>query len=164
MGPDKNSQIICFTPETWVFAFSKKAARRWVELLVPGKFKHVLAFGFVPASDAWVVINPCFDRTEVEVIPNNENFEAFLLDLFDRQHVLVSVPAGLNSRLPAFGYWCTSMCAHLAGLPRSALRPDAFLKECLAHGGRYLAADDIGLTEGEPHGRDESTEAGAATG
>lgn len=128
------------TPSRWLVVFRRKADLWWVNL-IPGRFKHVSAFGFVPECDAWVFYD-CGLWTSIYVARGaaarammvERTKDAAVLSLAARGH-----PA--QPRFAAFS--CTAAVANLLCIPTIALRPDALYRACIRHGAKIVgqAAD-----------------------
>jgi hypothetical protein len=134
-----------YRPMYWYFGFTEKTSRWWMRAL-PGRFKHVVAFTPLVSQGVWIVIDAGFDQTEIAVIPDGEA-DAMLGWLSEMQ--VIRMPVRARATLPRFGYWCTALCGHLAGISPCALLPSGFYRQCLAQGGVLI------------DGRNETTETGA---
>jgi hypothetical protein len=123
------------TPSHWLIAFHTRVPSRWCSLLALGHFKHVSAFGFMPAENLWLFYDVSLRGMQAGVIPATEAGYRELT----RLHVgatLVRMPArrgpGVRFR---FGFWCVPAVKHLLGIRCMALRPDALYRWCRRNGG-----------------------------
>lgn len=133
-----------YQPEVWNVVFNREAASGWSRL-VPGSYKHVRAYAFVPASRLWLFYDVNFDGTEIFAVPDGPDARAAIWSFIG--------PEGASSiiavkRLPVrrrwfpWSNWCTCALRHLLNLPGSALRPDGFYRDCLDHGTPFEAVDE----------------------
>lgn len=132
-----------FVPVYWYLAFSENGHRLW-ERLIPGRFKHVLAFAPLPELGLWVFVDPGHDKTEIAVVPD-EQADIFLG--ITAKMTVLRMPCRAGSRLPRWGYWCTALVGHLVGLGSCALRPDSLYRQCLANGGVLIDGRDWSTEE-----------------
>jgi hypothetical protein len=123
-------------PIRWQLCFDPEAQSR-IALMIPGRFKHVRAFGFVPVQDVWIFYDVTMAGTVLRAARNNSAAADRLLWSWTRGcEVLGIAPQGI-SRLPK-GFWCVTAMKHLIGLNTGALRPDALYRDCLAKGAQTL--------------------------
>jgi hypothetical protein len=152
---DRPADIPRFEPARWLVCFSPKSDYPWVNRLVPGKFKHVSAFGWVEAWDCWLFVEHAGPRLFVEVVPHGDLAHERMNRAMSGCTVVV-VPRGFGTQFrfrPLNN--CVSTIGHLIGLRRSALLPDGLYRNCLAYGGQILEArpDAVGTEAGpEPGG------------
>lgn len=141
-----------FEPTTWCVVFNLEAEAGWARW-VPGRFKHVRAFAFVPATGIWLFYDVHFGGTQIFAVAGDRDDPKVKAAIYS-----FIGPSGSSyvvgmSRLPArrrlfpWSNWCTSSLRHLLNLPGGALRPDAFYRDCLANGGTPFEADDGRRTE-----------------
>ncbi len=131
-----------FRPREWFVVFQLHTRFRWLRWM-PGRYKHVMAFAHVAEAGVWILVNVGWDRTELVVI-DDADVKEILTDLLYGTDI-VKVPAGgMPRKLPHFGFWCVPAIAHIVGVKSSALRPDAFLRDCLAHGGEFINGGSTG--------------------
>ena len=132
-----------YEPTSWCVVFNVEAATGWARW-VPGRFKHVRAFAFVPAAQTWLFYDVSFAGTEIQAIPDGPDARAAIWSYIGPPgaSVIVSVPRlPERRRLAPWSNWCTTSLRHLLRLPGSALRPTAFYRECLANGGTPFEAE-----------------------
>lgn len=135
-------------PQVWNVVFNREAASGWARL-VPGRFKHVRAYAFVPATRLWLFYDVHFAGTEIFAVPDGPDANAAIFSFIGPEGASDIVAV---RRLPArprrfpWSNWCTPALRHLLNLPGSALLPDGFHRDCLANGGKPFEADD-GSTE-----------------
>jgi hypothetical protein len=138
VGPDKRNVLAWWRePEEWFVAFSHETSHRWVRPWWAGRYLHVSAIGLVERLGVWIAYNVTSHRTQIALLDDGEGHEALVDMLFACD--VVKVPGGGLARgLPRLGFWCVPAVAHLVGVPSCALRPDAFLRDCLSHGGQWV--------------------------
>lgn len=127
-------------PERWILIFSRKPLAWWASALACGRYKHVRAVGYVAGLKTWIFYDVQFGRTQIALARDGEAFERLFEIWTDRGAAdLVCVPQqGKRKYGPPSPFLCTTAIAHLIGLPRGALRPDALWRHCLAHGGEVI--------------------------
>jgi len=124
-------------PRQWFVCFSHKAATPWLDRLPIGKYKHVRAFGCVGEINTWVFFDPGLDRTAIN-LARGSVVDALMAEfIHDAAVILVPAQERKSLRPRVFG-WCVPAVANLLGLESSALRPDAFYRDCLRHEGAVL--------------------------
>lgn len=133
-----------YEPTSWCIVFNVEGASGWARW-VPGRFKHVRAFAFVPAAQVWLFYDVSFSGTEIQAIPEGPDARAAIWSFIgpEGKSFIVSVPKlPQRRRLFPWSMWCTVALRHLLRLPGSALRPDRFYRDCLANGGTPFEAFD----------------------
>lgn len=148
-------------PTKWVLVFDEKAATHWVMRLVPGRYKHVRAYGYVPFLHVWLFVDANFSGIEIMVAADGEPANA-LAASWAAGCDLVVMPRRSHERrslsLAASG-WCVPVIKRLIGLNSGALRPDALFADCLQNGGQFHgqqqhtpspSGDDDGSQRGRP--------------
>jgi hypothetical protein len=132
-----------YEPEVWNVVFNLEAASGWARF-VPGRYKHVRAYAYLPATRTWLFYDMSFSGTEISAIPHGPDSYAKIWEFIGPDHAsdIVSVRR-LPSRKRLFPWsnWCTSGLRHLLNLPGGALRPDAFYRDCLDNGVPFEAHD-----------------------
>jgi hypothetical protein len=127
------------TPQEWFICFSTRARFWWASAAALGRYKHVSCFAFVAAVDGWLFYDFGLNQTVVTVLPDRQA-NALIGAMADDALVVKWIPplvvTGVRLK-PAF--LCTTAIAHLTGVPSCALRPDRFLRDCLAAGGKVVA-------------------------
>lgn len=129
--------ITDYQPASWCVVFNLEAATGWARF-VPGRFKHVRAYAFIPKTRTWLFYDVSFGGTELMAIPDGPDARAAIWSYIGPpgRSVIVSVPC-LPQRRRRFPWsnWCTSALRHLLNLPGSSVRPSGFYRDCLAAGG-----------------------------
>ena len=141
------------TPQEWFICFSTTSRFWWSRALAFGRYKHVSCFAYVAAVDGWLFYDFGLNQAVVMVLPNRQAdamIGAMADDALVVRWVAPLVVHGVRLK-PAF--LCTTAIAHLTGVPSCALRPDRFLRDCLASGGTIVGAEPA---------RDELRKQGAA--
>ena len=122
----------------WSLAFFERGRFRH-ERFVPGRFKHVVAFGYSDPAKSWVVLDVTFGRTEVFVLPDGAWGMAALARWIDGAAVL-TLPACLQvHKRTSFlrPFTCVSAAAHLVGV--GAVLPDGLWRSCLRNGATIVS-------------------------
>jgi len=130
-------------PPRWIVVFGRSNIS-WINRLVPGRYKHVRAYAYLPGLKAWLFYEVHLYRTAIVVAPDNRDTLARIMWPFVKDCDLVSVPRQEceRMRLPILG-WCVPAIRHLLGVPGGALLPDALYRDCLAAGGQPLGCSAI---------------------
>lgn len=146
-------------PARWYLIFSTETDRRFLRWAALGRYKHVMAVGYVPSQELWIVVNPKMRRTVVEAVRDGSLAVQRLTDLMGSHEVLMLPAQEPTWRLKP-GLWCVPIVAHLVGVSSCALRPDAFHRDCLAAGAERLTLgnEEHGPVRAEPRteGRPEA--------
>lgn len=135
-----------YEPASWCVVFNLEAETGWARL-VPGRFKHVRAYAFVPKTGTWLFYDVNFAGTNLMAIPDGPDARAAIWSFIGPpgRSVVVSVKRlPRRRRLFPWSNWCTSALRHLLNLPGSALRPDGFYRDCLDNGGTPFEAEHAG--------------------
>jgi hypothetical protein len=132
-----------YEPQVWNVVFNRQAASRWMHW-IPGRYKHVRAYAFIPATQTWLFYDVNFAGTEISAIPHGPDSFDKIFEFIGAEGVsdIVSVRT-LPARRRRFPWsnWCTTALRHLLHLPGGALLPDAFHRECLDNGGVPFEAE-----------------------
>lgn len=134
------------TPPAWNVVFNREGASGWARW-VPGHYKHVRAYGFVPATGLWIFYDVSFSGTDISAIPHGVASYEKIWEFIGPEgasDIVVMTRLPPRRRLFPWSNWCTSALRHLLNLPGGALSPDAFHRDCLANGG---------IPFEDPHGR-----------
>lgn len=138
--------LTIYEPQVWNVVFNREAASGWARW-VPGRYKHVRAYAFVPATRIWLFYDVHFGGTQIFAVPDGPDAIAAIYSFIGPPGVsdIVAVRR-LPGRIRRFPWsnWCTPALRHLLNLPTGALRPDAFYRDCLANGGKPFEDDDAG--------------------
>lgn len=124
-------------PQFWSVVFNLEAASGWARL-VPGRFKHVRAYAFIPKTRLWLFYDVNFAGTELMAIPDGPDARAAIFSFIGPpgKSVIIGMKRlPRRRRLFPWSNWCTSALRHLLNVPGSALRPTGFYRDCRAHGG-----------------------------
>jgi hypothetical protein len=120
----------------WTIAFHRRAARRWVEWLAGGRYKHVSAFTYVSSLRLWVLYDVKLAGAPIVLLPDSQaaiaRISAHLADAD-----LITMPPRESGGL-CMGFFCVPAIKHLVGLRGGALRPDALWRDCLRQGGNVV--------------------------
>lgn len=128
-------------PKEWLIAFKRTTRYRWAAWLAMGRYKHVSCFGRV--AGGWLFVDFGPNAMVVGVVGDGADADELIGRFSDGALVLRWIPPLLVTelRLKA-AFVCTTLVAHLTGVRSSALRPDAFLRDCLAQGATIVIGDD----------------------
>lgn len=117
---------------TWLVAFWEDTDTL-IRKLVPGRFKHVAAFGYCAPARTWLFVDNALQGTRNYLVPDGEHSERTLAQWTSGATVLK-----IAAKTPASGVWvtpklllCTTNVAALIGLRRSALLPDGLYRQLL---------------------------------
>jgi hypothetical protein len=123
----------------WFVAFYPSCANRWLDRLVPGRFKHVNAFGWSENARTWVLYEVGLWGTRVFVFPAGRAGERELSAWTETASILrldrAEKQPGMWLRL---GFWCVPATRHLLGLRGGALLPDGLWRDCLRAGAKVI--------------------------
>jgi hypothetical protein len=121
---------------TWFVVFWARVPSRLHNLLVPGRFKHVAAFGYTAEARTWIFIDPEYRGTDVLVVPEHEGAEAISAFIVGASVLRIDARkrCGVNFRLFSC---CTTTVRDLIGLDDRgivAMLPDSLYRDCLRAG------------------------------
>ena len=128
-------------PVDWIVVFRPTSASWLVRTFVPGRFKHVSAFAYLPGLKVWVTYDVGFDGTKIVVIPDGPQVNTVLAPwLADCTLVRMKRKCAARSSIALFG-WCAPSIARLIGLSGGTLRPMALYHHCLRNGGVIIGQE-----------------------
>lgn len=126
---------------TWFLCFDRSSPTWWVRL-IPGRYKHVRAFGFVPLMGVWVFFDVTLaGQWFVLARDGTDEFEAMVERWWRGADVMKIKRQRGPIGVARFGLWCVPAIAGLIGV-RGALRPDGLWRECIRQGGEPLQGTD----------------------
>lgn len=128
-------------PRSWTLVFNREASSRWFGALVPGRYKHVRAYAYVPFLHVWVFYDPDFRGTDIIVAADGEPAKRLIASWTVKADLMMMRVTDARAR-PRIGFWCVPMIKSLIGLRSSALRPDGLWADCLANGGEPFESPD----------------------
>lgn len=135
--------MVNYEPEVWNVVFNREAASGWAKW-VPGRYKHVRAYAFIPETKIWLFYDVNFSGTTIAAIPHGVDSYAKIWEFIGPEGVSdIVVMRRLPGRRRLFPWsnWCTPALRHLLNLPGRALCPDGFHRDCLANGGIPFEAE-----------------------
>jgi hypothetical protein len=137
-------------PRLWRVAFVGRRAETWFDIFSPEWARHVLAFGYVPECNCWVICNPALRRTEVSVVPDEAIVE-WLTDLFMMPvEILEYRPEPGSPYSARLGNWCTTTIIRVLGIRSRALRPVALYRDLVRNGATPESEDpDVNQDESQ---------------
>lgn len=127
-------------PQVWNLVFNRKALTRRGRL-VPGEFKHVRAYAYVPGMHLWVFYDPNFSATDLLLARDGAHLDVVRAWLGDDGEQITMRLSPRRRRWFPCGFWCVPAIKHLLGLRSGALRPDGLYRDCLRNGG--LPVEDV---------------------
>ena len=133
-----------YEPTSWCVVFNLEAKTGWARL-VPGRFKHVRAYAFIPATSTWLFYDVNFGGTELQAIPDGPDARAAIWSFIGPpgKSCIVAMPKlPQRRRLFPWSNWCTSALRHLLNLPGNSASPDGFYRDCLKSGGALFELAD----------------------
>jgi hypothetical protein len=132
-------------PKRWTLCFDPSPATPLLKYLIPGRFKHVRAFGYVPLDGVWVFVDWTLKGMVIRAAPDQSQTADNLIRAWIDGCDLVQVDNGSRMRaLP--GFYCVGAMKRLTGVPSGALLPDGLWRDCLKFGGKSLDEDQRTIT------------------
>ncbi len=132
-----------YEPLVWNVVFNREAGSGWARW-VPGRYKHVRAYAFIPKTRTWLFYDVSFSGARLFAVPDGPDAKAAIYSFIGPEGVsdivAVKVLPPRHRHFP-WSNWCTSALRHLLNLPGGALLPDGFYRECLANGIPFEADD-----------------------
>ncbi len=135
----------------WRLAFFPIGKYRWARF-VPGRFKHVAAYGYSRPCRTWVLYDVTLAGTRVFVLPDGgdslETIAAWLagasvLSMTALQHDSTTATGRL-------GFWCVPAMKHLTGVRCGAMTPTGLYRYLIERGAEVII-------DGQQHGTTGST-------
>jgi hypothetical protein len=129
-----------YEPAVWCVVFNTEAASGWARW-VPGRFKHVRAYAYVPKTKLWLFYDVNFAGVSLMALPGDATcplVKAAIANFIGppgKSFVVAMPRLPQRKRLFPWSNWCTSGLRHLLHVPGGALSPDGFRRDCLANGG-----------------------------
>jgi hypothetical protein len=129
-----------FEPMSWLLIFHVSTHKPWLDRLLPGRFKHVSALGYVEAAKCWLVVDVALSRMAVKVAAHRAG-DTLAARIMAGNGVLRVKVRHETSRLVGgrFGFWCVPAMKHLVGADTGALRPDTLWRDLVASGAEIVA-------------------------
>lgn len=108
--------------------------------LVPGRFKHVAAFGYSHACRTWVLYDVTLAGTEVYVLPDGQASLATIADWTAGCSILTIKGRAQSAHplLGRLGFWCVPAMKHLLGIRSGAVLPTQLWGSCLRNGAKIV--------------------------
>lgn len=132
------TKVLAAEPESWILVFSRESRVWWVKLLARGRFNHVKAFGYVPATDSWLFVDLGIQRLAIVSLPNTAAADRYFFDFTRDTEMLRFRPIASERHRLHPGLWCVPAIKHLIGLRSGALLPSRLWEDCLAAGGEPI--------------------------
>ena len=124
----------------WYVVFSTRVPSRFLMWAIPGRWKHVSAFGYCEAAGTWIFIDPQFRGTKVAAVPDHEVLQYLAIEGQEGAVIRIAARDRKRATLRTVGC-CTVTVRDLVGLPGWSpwkAIPDVFLRDCLRAGGEYF--------------------------
>lgn len=128
-------------PDVWFLVFQTRARTRWLSWIAMGRYKHVTAFGYVPAMRAWLFYDVGLGRTWVAVMPDEPAAWIEAHGLQEESLTICIAPRGRRRHWLRLGFWCVPAMGHLVGIGEKTFRPDALLKACMSSGAEIVPSE-----------------------
>lgn len=131
---DVLTQARQYSPRVWQVVFIRRERESWWDALTAPWARHVMAWGYNPRSDSWLVFDPQVDVTRVCIVPDAEfcGWQDGMLPHISR---IVRIDAGAgspgNARLAQF---CAQQVSRLVGVRSGAFRPQALYRHLMEQG------------------------------
>lgn len=122
------------TPVRWNVVFATSSKYWWAQRL-PGRFKHVKAFGYSLSGDCWLFFDPAL-RTTVSALSGDAAKRT--IERWTGSGATLVMPACNRARVRFLPFCCTTAVASLLGLPGGALLPVHLYRQCLRNGAQIL--------------------------
>lgn len=122
-----------FEPKEWLLIFALTTGKPWLDRIIPGRFKHVSAAGWVPGARCWIFYDVAWSRTSIKLAPEKDG--DLIYAVLQRRAAVLKVKADFETRGSAMmrgGFWCVPAIKHLVGSRSGALRPDRLWRDLLA--------------------------------
>lgn len=120
-------------PTAWLLLFSTATGKPWLDRLLPGRFKHVSAAGWVSEAKVWIFYDVSWLRTSLKVLDADAGDARFAVR--QRGHGVLKVwvePEIRGAAMMRAGFWCVPAIKHLIGSRSGALRPDRLWRDLVA--------------------------------
>lgn len=122
-------------PIHWNVCFCRTGFHPWLDAVLPGEFKHVRAFGYVPLEDTWVFVDCNLAGMTVRSARAGSAVLNNLIAAWIDDSAVVLMPQREHRRLLP-GLFCVGLTKRLIGSASGALLPSGLYRHCLANGGR----------------------------
>jgi hypothetical protein len=119
---------------------------RWI----PGRFKHVAAYGYAPLCLTWVVVDRNWHGLDLKVFPRTDDAMAKIQAWSRSAKSVLALPPSRPVKPSPLGFWCVPAMRALVGVPGGALFVDGFYRDCLRAGAEILF-DEPTRSEARPH-------------
>lgn len=153
-----------YEPLSWLLVFEPRTTWPWLDRLVPGRFKHVCAFGWVEATKSWLHFDVELGRTRLLALPADAGELLVAAKLCVPGTGALRVPVNERARLVPVAGWCVPAMRHLVGLRSGALLPIGLWRDCIASGAEVIHDDETEGTAGHSGRPDAGGDCAAARG
>jgi len=120
--------------------FRRRSKSWWVNWLVPGRYKHVAAFGYVHETDCWIFFDAWLGGTTIQVARGDAARAMMVAWTRDADVLRMDALPPRTSGFLDLRMLCTTAIAHMLGVP-GALLPVTLHRQCLDHGAMIVVAD-----------------------
>jgi hypothetical protein len=124
----------------WYVVFSPSIPSPIWQRLIPGKWKHVYAFGHCEPAGTWIFIDPEFRGTKVSAVPDHEAEKYIRIAALEGAVIRIKARELASPRIRTMGC-CTMTIRHLVGLPGALpwnAIPDKLFSDCIRAGGEIV--------------------------
>lgn len=128
-------------PQVWNLIFNRRPTTRWQGWIVPGEFKHVRAYAYVPGMHVWVFYDPHIAATDIFLA--RDGVHAGIVKVWlasDGEQISMKLHEQRRRWFPPL-FYCVPAIKHLLGLRCVAATPDALYRFCLKNGGMPFEAE-----------------------
>lgn len=128
-----------FEPLSWLLVFQESTGRRWLDRIIPGRFKHVFAIAYLSEPDLWLFYSVSMRRTVVSAIPAPAGEQVADRHMAGATVLRMTVQPGSSNWGSRIGFFCVPAMKHLVGLRSGALLASTFYRHCLRAGAEILS-------------------------
>ena len=115
----------------WHVVFLSGPCRSWWDVLTREPYRHVCAYGYSPALDGFILVDPGRGHTRVTGM-TAETLGLWLAKNDERITEVLMVKGGNETSLISrLGYWCTTSVKRLLGVRSSAFTPEGLRRDLL---------------------------------
>jgi hypothetical protein len=130
-------------PERWCVCFFKRTSMPRFDRILPGRYKHVSAFGYARGADAWIFVEPGITGTKLMVEREGPRSKPMIDHYLDGADWLLLPVSGASPPVLSFlAGWCVPTIARLVGRGYGALSPDGFWRKCVPYALEVRAHED----------------------
>lgn len=132
-------------PVHWLLVFHVKTSQPALDRLIPGRFKHVSAIGFV--DGVWIFYDVGIGGRPLQIVRGARG-EAMADAWIAGNSVLRMRSPEVRPALPRLGLWCVPAIKHLVGSRSGALLCSTLWRDLIASGAEVII--DVFAAESRP--------------